>query len=155
MYFIGEPLHKADWRMIASAFVLSIWMYFGLVAGYNIPNFLPTILNEFRIYQPIINDNISTKKEIIEVVHNLNYHGYSIGFGQKQVSQYQSYIIFTDDITQFRWNNPTYSPILVVSEIQTEEDLKEVDVSIGSEVIFLDLLSLKVYESYTTLSSVY
>ena len=135
--------------MIASAFVLSIWMYFGLVAGHNIPNFLPAILNEFRIYQPIIHGNISTKKEIIKVVHNLNYHGYSIGFGQKQLNQYQSYIIFTDDITQFRWNNPTYSPILVVSAIQTEEDLKEVDVSIGSEVIFLDLLSLKVYESYT------
>ena len=33
--------------------------------------------------------------------------------------------------------------------MQTEADLKEVDVSIGSEVLFLDWYSFKVYESYS------
>ena len=39
--------------------------------------------------------------------------------------------------------------LLVVCKIQNEEDLKEVNVSIGSEVLFLDAVLLKVYESYT------
>ena len=99
----------------------------------------------------ILGDKSTSKKELIEVVKNLNYHGYSIGFGQKQLNQYQSCVLFMDDLTQFKWNNPTYNPILVVSRIRTEQDLKEVDVfvSIGSEVLFLDWVSLKVYESYT------
>ena len=130
--------------------ILSIWIMFGLLMKcHAISDILPTIMDEFRIYQPILLGDTLKMKEMIEVVKKLNYHRYSIGFGQKQLNQYQSYIIFTADITQFKWNNPTYAPILVVSKIQTEEDLKKVNVSIGSEVIFLDWVSLKIYESYT------
>ena len=137
--------------MLACNFVLSIWMvYIGLVVKcHAISNILPTIMDEFRIYQPILLGDASKMKEMIEAVKKLNYHRYSIGFGQKQLNQYQSYIIFTADLTQFKWNNPTYAPILVVSKIQIEEDLKKVNVSIGSEVLFLDWVSLKIYESYT------
>ena len=49
----------------------------------------------------------------------------------------------------FKWNLPTYAPILVVTRIRNENDIKEVDVSIGSEVLFIDMFSLKVYESYS------
>ena len=107
-------------------------------------------MDEFRIYQPNILVDMLKMKEMVEVVKNLNYEGYSIGFSLKQLTnQYQSFVIFTDDLTQFKWNVPTYATILVVSKIESEQDLKEVDVSIGSEVIFLDWESLKVYESYT------
>ena len=137
--------------MIAFSFVISIWMHYGLMQKcHAIPDIFPAVMEEFRIYQPIIQgENMSTRKEMIDILKVLNFNGYSIGFGLKQFNQYQSCIIFTVDLTQFKWNNPTYAPILVVSKIQNEEDLKEVDVSIGSEVIFLDWVSLKVYESYT------
>ena len=109
--------------MIACAFVLSIWMNFGLVKCHHIPNILPTIMDEFMIYQPtIILGDMSEMKEMIEVVKNLNYQGYTIGFSQKQlINQYQSCVIFTDDLTQFKWNNPTHAPILIISKIETEE----------------------------------
>ena len=136
--------------MIVCAFVLSIWMNFGLVKCFNIPNILPSIMEEFTIYQPTIISSMLKIKEITEVVKNFNHWGYSIGFSQNQlINQYQSSVIFTDILTKFKWNNPTYAPILVVSKIATKEDLKEVDVSIGSEVLFLDGNSFKVYESYT------
>ena len=136
--------------MLSCDFVLTIWIiYFGLVVKcHAISDILPTIMDEFRIYQPILLSDTSKRKEMIEVVKKLNYHRYSIRFGQKQPNQYQSCIIFTADLTQFKWNTPTNAPILVVSKIETDEDLKEVDVSIGSEVLFLDWVSLKVYESY-------
>ena len=136
--------------MIACAFVLSIWMHFGLLMKcHAVPDILTTIMDEFRIYQPFILGDILKLKEMVEVVKNLNYHGYSIGFSQKQLHMHQSCVVFIDDITQFKWNNPTYVPILVVTKIKTEDDLKKVDISIGSEVLFLDWDSLKVYESYT------
>ena len=135
-------------KMIAHVFLLSIWLNFGLVKCNVLPDILPSILEEFRINQPIISDDMLGKKEIIEVVKKLNYQGYSIGFSQKQFNPYQSYVIFTDSLIKFKWNNPTYTPILVVSKMQTKDDLKEVDVSIGGEVLFLDRVSLKVYESY-------
>ena len=129
---------------------ISIWMNFGLVKCLAIPDILPKILDEFNIYQPtIILDDMLEMKKMTKVVKNLNYQGYSIGFSQKRLNQYQSGIILTDGVTQFKWINPTRAPILVVSKVETTEDLKEVEVSIGSEVIFLDRVSLKVYESYT------
>ena len=136
--------------MISGSFFLNIWMNLGLVYCHIIPDILPIIMDEFKIYQPIIlQENILEIRYMTEVVKNLNYHGYSIDFNHKQhINQYQSCVIFTEDLIRFKWNNPTYAPILIVSKIQTEEDLKEIDVSIGSEVIFLDWVSLKVYESY-------
>ena len=138
--------------MLSYIFVLSIWTHLGLMEKCNAvaPGILPAIMDEFKIYQPIIfADDSTLKNKMIEFVKNLSYHGHSMGFGQKQFNQYQSCIILTDDLIQFKWKNPTYAPILVVSNIQSEGNLKEVDVSIGSEVLFLDWLSLKVYESYT------
>ena len=116
--------------MTPYAFVISIWVNFGLVKCQNILDILPTIMDEFKIYQPtIILGDMFRMKEMREVVKNLNYEGYTIGFSQKQlINQYQSCVIFTDDLSQFKWNNPTYAPILVVSRMDAEGDLQEVDV---------------------------
>ena len=139
--------------MLSFAFVLSIWIHLDLVEKSNAitPEILPAIMDEFKIQQPIIHSHgkMSESAQMIEVVKIFNYQGYSIGFSQKQLDKYQSSIIFTDELKQFKWTDPTFVPILTVSMIQTEEDLMEVDVSIGSEVLFLDWVSLKVYESYT------
>ena len=79
----------------------------------------------------------------------MSFKGHQINFSQNQTHQpYQSYLIFTN-LRNFKRNQPTYAPILVVSRIQNETELNQVDVSIGSQVLFLDWFSLKVYESYT------
>ena len=79
----------------------------------------------------------------------MSFNGHQINFSQNQTYQpYQSYLIFTN-LRNFKWNLPTYTPILIVSRFQNEMELNEVDVSIGSQVLFLDWFSLKVYESYT------
>ena len=136
-------------KIFVFAFFLSVWLHFGWVKCYLLPNNLPSILKEFRIIQPLILNYMLERKEMIQVVKNLNYHGYSSGFSYKQFDPYQSCIIFRENLTEFKWNNPTYTPIVVVSKMETMEDLKEVHVSIGGEVLFLDSVSLKVYESYT------
>ena len=137
--------------MVMFTIALGISMNFGLVKKcHAMPDILPNIMEEFKIYQPtILLNNVFEIKNVTQIIKNLSYQGYSIGFSQKQFNQHQSGITFTDDLNQFKWINPTYAPILVVSKIETKEDLREVDISIGSEVIFLDKNSLKVYESYT------
>ena len=135
--------------MISNVFTLSIGLNFGLALS-TIVNILPHFMEEFRIYQPLIINDMLEMKYIKEVVKNLNYQGYSIGFGQKEVlNQYLSYVIFTDDLSQVKWNIPSFAVMLVVSKIQAEEDLMEVELGIGCEVLFLDWVSYKVYESYT------
>ena len=133
---------------LCNAFALSFWINFLFVKCHAITEIFSTIMDEFKIYQPIIIGDMLVKKEMTNVVKNLNQQGYSVGF-KKEFNQHQSSIIFTHNITHFKWNNATHAPILVVSKMETEEDLKEVDVSIGSEVLFLDWDSQRVYESYT------
>ena len=135
--------------MNTSTFALSIWMHFGLIMQcHAVTDILPAILDEVRIYQPIILGDMLEMNKMVLVVKNLNYRGYSIGFSLKQLNKYQSCIVFTDDLTKFNWNKTTYATILVISKIESEQDLKEVDVTIGNEVLFLDWDQFKLYESY-------
>ena len=54
-------------------------MNLGLVYCHIIPDILPTIIDEFKIYQPIIlQENMLEIRDMTEVVKNLNYHGYSL-----------------------------------------------------------------------------
>ena len=132
--------------MFVNAYKLSMSLNFGLAISTFI-DILPNIMDEFKIYQPVILDDMS-EMNMKEVVKHFNFLGYSVGFSQKQMTQYQSFIIFTNHLNQFKWKNPTYTPILVVSKIENDNVLTAVDVSVGSEVLFLDWNSLKVYESY-------
>ena len=70
--------------MISNAFTLSIGLNFGLALS-TIVDILPNFMEEFRIYQPFIINDMLEIKYVKEVVKNLNYQGYSIGFGQKEV----------------------------------------------------------------------
>ena len=111
------------------------------------------MMEKFQIKQPIIlNTNmLINKKYISYALKSLSFQGYSAGFSHKQIiNPYQSYIIFINDLKDFKWNlKIMYAPVLVVvSQIKKEDNLKHINVSIGCEVLFLDLLSLKVYESY-------
>ena len=55
--------------------ILSIWIMFGLLMKcHAISDILPTIMDEFRIYQPILLGDTLKMKEMIEVVKKLNYH---------------------------------------------------------------------------------
>ena len=110
------------------------------------------IMKELQINQPIILNSLLDHKDLSNIIKSLSYQEYSMGFRQTQINSYQSCIIFADLLSDFKWNlTTTYAPTLVVSEIKrdTTKLLKQFAVSIGSEVIFLDLLSQKIYESYT------
>ena len=112
-------------------------------------NYMPSILDQFKICHPIIINTLIDANALMSIVKCMSSEGQQINFNQNGIDlPYQSYLIFTK-LRNFTWNSPTYAPILVVSRIENENDLNKADVSIGSEVLFLDWFSLKVYESYT------
>ena len=125
-------------------------LYLGFVKGsYGPLNNIPTILQEFKIHQPITQNILINAKDFRSIVKSMYLRGQRIQFSQNAIDQpYQSYLIFTK-LSNFKWNLTTYAPILVVSRIQNEIELNQVDVPIGAQVLFLDYFSLKVYESYT------
>ena len=87
-------------------------------------------------------------KDLMRIVKSMSFNGQSSNFNKNKINPlYQSYLIFTN-LRNFKWHEPTSAPILVVSRIKNEIDLKHTNVSIGSQVLFLDWFSLKVYESY-------
>ena len=122
--------------------------------GIMITDKLPLILDEFKINQPIIRNTLLDGKDLTNIVKNLCLKGHRINFSQNvqnhttDQNTYQSYLVFTN-LINFKWKLTSYAPILVVSRIQNQIKLKDVDVSIGSQVLFLDWFSLKVYEAYS------
>ena len=125
-------------------------LYLVFLKGYfGLQDNIPSILDEFKIHYPIIINTLIDNNKLVSIVKCMFSTGHLINFSQNRSYQpYQSYLIFTN-LRNFKWNQPTYGTILVVSKFQNEIELNQVDVSIGSQVLFLDLFSLKVYESYT------
>ena len=101
-------------------------------SSYGSINEIPAILDEFKIHHPIIINSLFDAKDLISIVKCMSLRGHIISFSQKTIDQpYQSYLIFTN-LSNFKWVLPTYAPILVVSRIQNEMELNQVNVSIGS-----------------------
>ena len=137
-------------KILLSTFgILSSPYLFFFKVSHGTPNSIPSILDKFNIHHPIVINMMIDAKYLMSIVKCMSLEGQRIIFRQNQIDQpYQSYLIFTN-LGNFKWNQLTYVPILVVSRIKNEVELDQVDVSIGSEVLFLDPFSLKVYESYT------
>ena len=137
-------------KILKNSLLLLICLYFGIFrCSYGSLDDIPFILDEFKIHHPIIINNLIDTKDLVSIIKCMSFLGHQINFSQNQsYKPYQSYLIFTN-LKNFKWNQPTYGPILVVSKFQNEIELNKVDVSIGSQVLFIDWFSLKVYESYT------
>ena len=112
------------------------------------PQTIKPVLNQFQLKNPTIiidsSRGIEEKKEILRAFSKLSQQ---ITFNQNISIQSPSYIIFTS-LKTFEWTIFTESPILVITEVQNESELEAIDVSINIDMNFMDIESLKVYETY-------
>ena len=102
-----------------------------------------------QISNPIVLefDEISKTSEIMEFYKEICKNSNFINFNAPFNSRDDSYVIFTK-IQNFRTEIQTDNVVLVVSDIDSEKELQQIDVSIGTEIYFLDWDSLKIYETY-------
>ena len=106
-------------------------------------------MNHLQISNPIVLefDEISKTSEIMEfykaICKNSNFINFNAPFNNRD----DSYVIFTK-IQNFKREIQTDNIVLVVSVIESEKELQQIEVSIGTEIYFLDWDSLKIYETY-------
>ena len=96
-----------------------------LAMSHNLkPEIIPAILDELKMNWPIIQNKLIEANDFTKIIKHLSHNGYRISFSLNQTFQpYQSYLIFSN-LRNFKWNLPTYTPILVMSRIQNELELK-------------------------------
>ena len=131
---------------------LKTFIFLALTVSVSVSNILEDnlsfIIKEFQINQPIIQNKLLGQNSFIHLLKKLSLKGHSTGFCQNKIHhQYQAQIIFTQ-ISNFKWTFHSKAPLLVVSDIQNEKHLSNVNVSIRDELFFMDRNSLKVYEAY-------
>ena len=94
-----------------------------------------------------MNNTLITDPKKIANTFNKYFSSVGSSLQNKIHHQYQAQIIFTQ-INNFKWTFHSKAPLLVVSDIQNEKHLSNVNVSIRDELFFMDRNSLKVYEAY-------
>ena len=110
-------LHKIMNRLVI---FITFYFYYGIVTSGNISSeIILAVMKEFQINQPVIMNSLLDHKDLTNIIKSLSHQEYSMSFRQSQINSYKSCIIFTDLLSDFKWNlTTTYSPTLVVSEIK-------------------------------------
>ena len=113
------------YKILKNIECLLFCLYLGFFKStYSSPDDIPSILDEFNIYHPIIINTMTDTKDLMRIVKSMSFNGQSINFNKNRINPlYQSYLIFTN-LRNFKWHEPTSAPILVVSRIRNEIDLK-------------------------------
>ena len=115
------------------------------------PNVIFVLIEELRILNPTILYNYVTPNHLLKtkLFKEFANHGKTIRYQVAGNHQYyNSNIIFTD-LQKFNFNLIDNHPKLIVTQIENEGDLKLINLSINTEVYFMDELSWKLYETYT------
>ena len=120
------------YKGIHISLIIALFDSFTLVKCGLSMNHLPAILQEFKINHPAIADTILHKKETIKLLKILSVN--LLRQTDDINNQFQSYLIFCK-INEFTWT--WTSRILIVTEIQNETDLNQVEVPIGNEILIV------------------
>ena len=122
------------YKGIHISLIIALFDSFTLVKCGLSMNHLPAILQEFKINHPAIADTILHKKETIKLLKILSVN--LLRQTDDINNQFQSYLIFCK-INEFTWTFRSDSRILIVTEIQNETDLNQVEVPIGNEILIV------------------
>ena len=105
-------------------------------------NIILAIMDYFKICNPIIINTLLKPSKTLKLFKVFSYHGQQITFNRRNIHNSESFIIFTE-IQNFKWKIQTDATILVVTKIQDESNLMQFDISMDTEVFFLDFETLR------------
>ena len=126
--------------------LLLLFSYLTLVECIIPLNVLISIIDQFKLFDIVIQKNCFTpliKKEFFKMFVD---RGKMLNLNEKTI---HSTIRCTETIKKLSLNKPIKIKTVVISQIETENDLNTIDISIGEEVYFIDKNTFKIYESYT------
>ena len=132
-------------RPLIKLIVLSFYCV-TFVKSFDFPNesanIILAIMDYFKICNPIIINTILKPSKAMKLFKVFSYHGQQITFNRRNNSNSESFIVFTE-IINFKWKIQTDASILVVTKIEDESNLMQFDISIDTEVFFLDFETLR------------
>ena len=117
------------------------------VLGNQVINSLPMVLTHFQMKDPHVLFSTLQKCQKVNILRQLSQYGIKMTAKRSQKASNHPIVIFSNEIHTLNISSRLKHG-LVISKIQDQADLNHVDLSIGSEVYFMDKASLKVYESY-------
>ena len=112
-------------------------------------NILLSIIDQFRLINIMIQKDcfaLSVKRELFKIFSD---HGEMINLNDEIGHTKHSIIRCTETIKNLTFDKSIKTKTVVISQIETENYLNEIDISIGEEVYFLDKNTFKIYEAYT------
>ena len=110
-----------------------------------------SIMKYFQLSHPIIYNEILNMKEKMELFKEFSYKSYltSFNYNSNFHQLHQTIIAFPKgNIQKFKWEIKTTAPIFVFTKVNNEMDLHQMNISIDTEMYFIDGFSMKMYESY-------
>ena len=105
------------------------------------------VLTHFQMKDPHIIFSTLLKYEKVNIFRELSHCGIKMTAIRSQKDFKQPFVIFNDEIQTLDVSSSLRHG-LIISNIQDQADLNDMDLSIGSEVYFMDRASWKIYESY-------
>ena len=113
---LNNQRNNMKYKILKNIECLLFCLYLGFFKStYSSPDDIPSILDEFNIYHPIIINTMTDTKDLMRIVKSMSFNGQSINFNKNKINRlYQSYLIFTN-LKNFKWHEPTSAPILVVN----------------------------------------
>ena len=111
-------------------------------------NILISVIDTFQLGDVIIQNNCFTLNHKTGLLKIFSAKGKLINLNGKRYHQFHSFIFCPDNINNFSLSKQIKSQVVVIGQIENQNYLNEVNVSVGEIVYFLDKSSLKVYEAY-------
>ena len=135
------------WRFLKQFFLLSIFYSFVKCQSELSTENIFAIANHLKMsFLTILTPN---NLERVNIAKTFSNHGYKTSFKFKDKDSFQSVLEFVDKPNKAIANPKSDIIYLVVTRIDTINDLDDVDLAINQEVYFLDKISMNIYECYT------
>ena len=131
-----------------SQFLLVLLSYATLVECIIPLNVLLSIINQFKLLDIKIQKNCFTITEKIEFIKIFSNLGKMSHLNEKTFHQSHSFIRCTENIKNIISDKSITSTTVVISQIEKENSLNFVNISIGENVYFFDKNTFKIYEAY-------
>ena len=134
--------------------ILFFGYYLKSYNGYTLPsNVIVAIMEELSLINPTIlhNNEIVNRLQQIKFIKEISKFGHSITYNVDNKKHSIIKFVKSNDLhwTYFSENCTTLAPpTLIVTQIQSEDDLDQVNLRIDNEIYFIDEISWKLYETY-------
>ena len=109
-----------------------------------------TLVEHLRLSQStILLDTLIEFNDKIKLIRDFSNSGYRISSNYHNIYKDQFLIMIINSLGHYNWDAELNGSVLIVTRMQNEKELNQLNLRIDNEIYFFDQVSLKFYETYT------